>query len=151
MHKHAKLGGSGGMLPQEILEIRRSEIASETIFGRKLSHGSYMARRVLYPLFGCPCMHVLSQLTSNFYQTTNVGRTAGGVASLERQLVSSRARFIHAQPVFDRLQYAKTASVFAYCKNRSRGRPGNEASANSLRAHSGWTAVINRIRSCNHR
>ena len=27
----------------------------------------YIARRVLYPIFGCPCMHLLSQLTSNFH------------------------------------------------------------------------------------
>ena len=32
MHKHERLGGSGGMLPQE---IRFSEIASEAIFGQK--------------------------------------------------------------------------------------------------------------------
>ena len=33
--KHARLGGSGGMLPQEnFLEIRCSEIASEAILGQ---------------------------------------------------------------------------------------------------------------------
>ena len=32
---------SGGMLPQEILEIRCSEIASGAIFGQKQSHSSY--------------------------------------------------------------------------------------------------------------
>ena len=65
MHKHTKLGGSGGMLPQEILEIRCSEIASEAILGQKQSRSSYMARGVLHPIFGCPRMYLLSQLTSN--------------------------------------------------------------------------------------
>ena len=37
--KHARLGGSGGMLPQEILEIKCSEIG--IIFGRKQSRSSY--------------------------------------------------------------------------------------------------------------
>ena len=35
MHKSARVGGHGGMLPQEILEIRCSEIASEAILGQK--------------------------------------------------------------------------------------------------------------------
>ena len=35
--KHARLRGCGGMLPQEILEIRCSEIASEVILGQKQS------------------------------------------------------------------------------------------------------------------
>ena len=37
-HKHVSLGGSGGMLPQDIFgEIRCSEIASEAILGQKQS------------------------------------------------------------------------------------------------------------------
>ena len=40
------------MLPQEFLEIRRSEIASDAILGQKQSRSSYMARGVLYPIFG---------------------------------------------------------------------------------------------------
>ena len=39
--QHGRLGGSGGMLPQEILEIRCSEIASGAIFGQKQSRSSY--------------------------------------------------------------------------------------------------------------
>ena len=35
LHKHARLGGSGGMLPQEIFKIQCSEIASEAILGQK--------------------------------------------------------------------------------------------------------------------
>ena len=72
--------GEGGLVacsPRKFLEIRFS---------------SYVARGVLYPLFGCPCMDVLSHLTSNFTrQGAKVGRTAGGVASLEIQLVNSQA------------------------------------------------------------
>ena len=66
MYNQARLGGSGCILPQEILEIRCPEIASEAILGQKQSHSSsvhYMARRILYQTFGCPCMHMLSQLT----------------------------------------------------------------------------------------
>ena len=35
--KHARLEGSGGVLPQEILESRCSEIASEANLGQKQS------------------------------------------------------------------------------------------------------------------
>ena len=50
------------------LEIRCSEIASEAILGQKQSCSSYMARGVLHPIFGCPHMHLLSQLTMNFQE-----------------------------------------------------------------------------------
>ena len=68
MHKHVRLGGSEGMLPQGIFfffffEIRCSEINSEAILGQKQSRRSYMARGALHPIFGCPRMHLLSQLT----------------------------------------------------------------------------------------
>ena len=58
LHKDTRLGGSG--------EIRCSEIASEVISGLKNSHTSCLACGVLHPIFSCPCMHLLSQLTSNF-------------------------------------------------------------------------------------
>ena len=35
MHKHARVGGSGGMFPPNFLESRCSEIASEAILGQK--------------------------------------------------------------------------------------------------------------------
>ena len=67
LHKRTRLGGSGGTLPREIfLEIRCPEIGSEAILGQKHSHTSYLAREVLHPIFTCPRMHLLSQLTSNF-------------------------------------------------------------------------------------
>ena len=66
--KLARLGGPGGMLPRTFLEIRCSEIASEAILGQKQSRSSYMARGVLHPIIGCPCMYLLSQLTSSFYE-----------------------------------------------------------------------------------
>ena len=40
-NKQARLGGSGGMLPQEFLEIRCSEVASGAVFGQKQSRSSY--------------------------------------------------------------------------------------------------------------
>ena len=52
----------------KILEIICSEILSEAILGQKHSRSDYMARRVLYPIFGCQRMHLLSQLTSNFQE-----------------------------------------------------------------------------------
>ena len=55
--KHATLGG--------LLEIRCSEIVSEAILGQKQSCSTYMARGVLHLIFGCSCMHLLTQLTSN--------------------------------------------------------------------------------------
>ena len=46
--------------PVKILEIRCSEMASGAILGQKQSCGSYMAPGVLHPIFGCPCMLLLS-------------------------------------------------------------------------------------------
>ena len=71
--KHARLVGSGGMLTQEIFEIRCSEIASEVVLGQKQSRSSCMARGVLHSIFGRPCMDLLSQLTWNFYERRYYG------------------------------------------------------------------------------
>ena len=69
MHKRARLGKSGGMIPQgNFAKIRCFEIVSEAIFGQKQSGSSYMGRRVLLEIFGCPYMHLLSQLTSNLHE-----------------------------------------------------------------------------------
>ena len=92
MHKHARLGGLGACFLRKILGIRCSEIASGAILGQKQSCSSYMARGVLHAIFGCPRMHLLSQLTLNSKrERTKVGRTAGGVTSLGRELVNSLA------------------------------------------------------------
>ena len=55
--KHATLEG--------LLKIRCSEIASEATLGRKQNHSTYMACGVLRLIFGCSCMHLLTQLSSN--------------------------------------------------------------------------------------
>ena len=61
IYKHAKNEGrSGGMLLQA-LKIRCSEIASQTIVGQKQSHNSYMAYRILLPLFGCTYTHAFAK------------------------------------------------------------------------------------------
>ena len=52
------------MLPSKILEIRWSEIAFEAILGQKQSRSSYS----IASKFGCPRMHLLSHLTSNFQE-----------------------------------------------------------------------------------
>ena len=70
------------MLPRKFLEIRCSEISSEAILGQKQCRSSYMAREVLDEIFGCLCMHLLSQLTLRF--------PAGGVTSLQGQVSSAR-------------------------------------------------------------
>ena len=62
------LGDLGACSPRKFLEIRYSEVASEAILEQKQSRSSYTARRVLHPIFGCPCMHLLTQLTSNFHE-----------------------------------------------------------------------------------
>ena len=62
MYKHTRLGGSGGMPRQK---IRNS---SEAILGQKQSCSSHIARGVLHPIIDCPCMHLLSQLISNFHE-----------------------------------------------------------------------------------
>ena len=53
---------------------------------------SYMVREVLHPIFGCQCMHLLSQLTLNFDERryTKVGRTAGAWGDITRR-TNSRA------------------------------------------------------------
>ena len=68
MYKQATIqdqSGLGACIPRKVLEIRCSEIA---ILGQKQSCSSYMAPG---ELFGCPCMHFLSQLTLNSH--TKVG------------------------------------------------------------------------------
>ena len=92
LHKHTRLGGSGGMPPRKFLEIRCSEIASEVILGQKHSCASYLARRVLHPIFSCPCMHLLNQLTSNFPDRRyyKVGRTAGTWGNLTKRTTLER-------------------------------------------------------------
>ena len=67
--------------PRKVLEIRCSEITSEAILGQKQSRSSsvrYMACGVLYPIFGCPCMYLLSHQIS-MREGTMVDRTTGGV------------------------------------------------------------------------
>ena len=66
LHKDTRLGGPGACSPRKFIEIRCSEINSEVILGMKNSYTSYLAHRVLHSIFSCPCMHLLSQLTSNF-------------------------------------------------------------------------------------
>ena len=87
MHMHISmqnLGGSGGILPQDVFRMKCSEIASEVILGQRHSHSSYMACGVLHPIFGCPCIHLLSQLILNFHERRyKVDRTAGGMTDSE--------------------------------------------------------------------
>jgi len=59
MHEHARVGEVD--TPRKFLEIRYSEIASKAIWDTKWLHGSY-------PIFGCPYVHLLSQLTSNLHE-----------------------------------------------------------------------------------
>ena len=100
MHKHERLGGSGGMLPQE---IRFSEIASEAIFGQKQSCSSYMARR-----FVCCINFVLAQSTYALpmlaeFEFPKVDRAAGGMTSQEGQLVNSRPPEVLFTHIFMRI------------------------------------------------
>ena len=61
MHKHARLGGGAETCyPRKFLEIRCYEIASETIVGQKQSCSSYMARRVLHPIFAGLSMYAFA-------------------------------------------------------------------------------------------
>ena len=71
--KHTRLGGAGGMLPQE---IRCPEIASEAILGQKHSHTSYLARGVLHPIFSCPCMYAFTKPADFEFTRENVLRLA---------------------------------------------------------------------------
>ena len=70
IHKQVRVGGAawGHAPPENVLEIRCSEIVFEVILGQKQSRSSYMVHRVFHPIFGFPCMHLLSQLTSNFHE-----------------------------------------------------------------------------------
>ena len=107
MPKHARLGGSGGMLPQEIFRNQMLWDCFWGHFGTKTAVVySYMARRVLHPTFSCPYMHLPSQVTSNFHERRYYGwqnskdKIVGG-DPLEGRLVNSRAPEIAAH-VFTR-------------------------------------------------
>ena len=70
MHKHARLGGSRGMLPQEIFrKIRCSEIASEDILGQSQGRSSY-TWLAEYCIQFLAAMHnaFVCQLTLNFHE-----------------------------------------------------------------------------------
>ena len=85
------------MLPRTFSKIRCSEVASEaeqTLDALlckpcRSSHSSYMVCRVVHlpVIFGCLCMHLLSQLTSNFNERRYY---SGGVTDGEIvQIISS--------------------------------------------------------------
>ena len=87
-------GGVGAYSPRE---IRCSEIASKAIWGQKQAQQLYMARGVLHPISGCPCMHLLSQGISTREGTT-VGRTAGDITkkTTGENLQRLKQQFIYA-------------------------------------------------------
>ena len=60
MHKHAGLGACSP-------RVKCSDIASWVILGQKQSRNSYIAHRVLHPIYGCPYIHLLSQLIGIFF------------------------------------------------------------------------------------
>ena len=67
MHEHVRLGRSGGMFPQEILQIRWSEVASEAIWDKTRTVGAaWLAEYCIQFLGVHVCICMLSQLTSNF-------------------------------------------------------------------------------------
>ena len=78
-----------------------------------------MASEVLHPIYGCPCMHLLSQLTLNFPRE-EVLRSAEqqmhGVTSLEGQLSSART-----SDLFTHVYYARPF-IAAYSVNSLRAR-----------------------------
>ena len=99
-----------------------------------------MARRVLHPIFDCPCMHLLSQLTSNFHKRRYYGRQ------------NSRWGDITKRTILERLNYNIAIYLGTYLR-ASFHRSG----VNSLRARSAlvlheqthiaatrlvWTAMI---------
>ena len=76
------------------MKIRCSEIATKAILGQKQSRNSYMAHRILLPLFGCPYIHafVKPALIEHILRVwphkivregTMIGRIAGGTTDGE--------------------------------------------------------------------
>ena len=65
------------------LEIRCSEIASEAILGPNRSRSSYMACRVLHPIFGCPYSYAFADINFSTKEDATVRKTAGGVTDEE--------------------------------------------------------------------
>ena len=86
------LGGPGACTSRKFLENRYSEIASEAILGQKQNHSiaTWFADNCIK--FLAVHVHLLSQLTWNFYHRRYYGwQNSRRVTSLERQLVNSRA------------------------------------------------------------
>ena len=73
MQPYKTRGAWGHAPPRKFLEIRRTEIASWAILGQKQSRSSYMARGVLHPIFGCPCMHFVKPADVEFPQEKVLG------------------------------------------------------------------------------
>ena len=138
MHKHERLGGSGGMLPQE---IRFSEIASEAIFGQKQSCSSYMARR-----FVCCINFVLAQSTYALpmpaeFEFPKVDRAAGGVTSQEGQLVNSRPPEVLFTHIFMRILSSQVCNGVNSLLTRS-ALVIHEQTAHTASTRLIWMAVI---------
>ena len=112
--KEGYMGVWCGLMP---LGIRYSEIASEAILGQQQSRSSsirYMARRVLYSIFGCPCMHLLSQLTLNFHEGRYYGwQNSRWWNSMQRiqKICQKSIRLIWQQSVY-RLPYIPYVSMY---------------------------------------
>ena len=75
--------------PRKFLEIRCSDVAFEAILGQKQSHSSCMVHGVLRPILASMFAFAKPADFKFSREGTKVGRTAGGVASLEGQLLST--------------------------------------------------------------
>ena len=76
IYKQASMQDQGGCSPRKFLEIRSSEIASGPIYGQKQSHSSIQFLVVL---------HAFAKLVDfKFLRENKVGRTLGGVTSLQK-------------------------------------------------------------------
>ena len=66
VHKHARLAGSRGMLPQEsFLKFDALRLLLRPFWDRSRAVVATWFTEYFIQFFGCPCMHLLSQLTSN--------------------------------------------------------------------------------------
>ena len=90
LHKHTRLGGSGGMLPEEILEIRCSEMLLRPFWDRSTAILVTWLGSTASAIFSCMSMYAFTKPVDFKFSRTKVARTAVAWGDLTRRTTLER-------------------------------------------------------------